>query len=192
MAAAAPPPPPTGPLAEWPCQARAAQDLTLASIYSKPLTLPAGSQDWQADSPVKALVNFIAAPENGPEQGRARIAAFGAAAGPDREARLDLTLVGLVVRTNEFRGIVAYGVREKVQKSEFLAGFLTDARKAVENLPAKEAPAMREMLEKDRLAKAHALGENAEDAALLCHRLDYTESKAKSLADAIGEQIEAK
>lgn len=142
--------------------------------------------------PVRDLVNFIAAPENGPEQGRAKIAAFAPPVGTDRVPDLDLALVGLVARTNEFRQIVAYGVREKVEKSKFLAEFLNDARRAIDNLPANAPAEARKTLEQDRTAKAHALGDNAEDAALLCHRLDYTETKAKRLADAISDQITAK
>lgn len=186
---AAPPPPPTGPLADWPCSPRAAEPLSLDAVYGKPLAIPTGARDWQSTPPVRDLVNFIAAPENGPDQGRARIAAFVPGAGTDRVADLDLTLVGLVDRTNEFRQIVAYGVREKVEKSKFLADFLTESRRAIDQLPANAPAETRKVLEQDRLAKSHALGDNAEDAELLCHRLDYTETKAKRLAAAIDEQI---
>lgn len=156
------------------------------------MSLQAGERDWQADLAVRALVDFVAAPENVPDAGRARIASFGTSAGAERRTSLELTLVGIVARTNEFRAIVAYGVREKVEKSKFLFDYLAEARRAIDSLPATATPEVRRTLEQDRLAKSHALGDNAEDAELLCHRLDYTERKAKRLADEIAEQIEPK
>ena len=180
---------PTGPLADWPCASSDTVELSIAAVYGRPV---AAQADWQADPEVRALVNFAAAPENAPDQGSARLRDLGQAAGPNAPAKLLLALDGIMRRTNQLRAIVAYGIREKVEKSKLLADLLGDARRAETSLPADAPAGERAALEADRLAKARALGDNAEDVELLCHRFDYLERKARRLAGTISSEIDPK
>ena len=184
LAVAAPPPPPSGPLQAWPCSV-APSALTPEGLLGH--AVPAETGDWQTDKPVREVVDFAAAPENAPDTSRPRIEALSASSGPGRQAKLMLARDGIVARSNQLRGIVEYGVREKVEKSKLLSDTLAAAKQALAGLP-QDAPADRRVaLEQDRAIKGKALGDNAEDAELLCHRYEYIARKAQRLGAAIIE-----
>jgi hypothetical protein len=188
-AVAAPPPLPTGPLPEWPCKAEQTPPLTAAAIFGAPLPGPAPQGDWRADPAVKAAVDFAAAPENAPQFGTERIAALARAAGPNKRQELLTALTGIVERTNALRGFITDGIAEKVVKSKLLAERLEALDHDLAAMPADAPPEQRRVLAQGRDGVRRALGDNAEDAELLCHRLDYARKKAERLAAAIGEQI---
>ncbi len=168
-----------------------ADPLTVDSLLPHPLALPARNSDaWKTDPRVRAVVDFAAAPENVPDLGIARIAALAREDGPSDAQALPLVLDGVVARINQLRGFIRDGVTDKVAQSHLLADEVAGDDRALAALPAGDPPERRTALEQARRRNRAALGDRAEDAELLCHRLDYTARKARLLGAAIAEQIE--
>ena len=147
------------------------------------------ADDWQADPDVRSTVNFAAAPETVPDAGETKIKSLAAGSSGDRGARLELVAAGLVDRSNQLRAIVREGILGKVEQSKLLSDQYAAARQALAGLPADASANQRHDLEVDSRAKGHAMGENAEDAELLCHRYGYIERKAQRLVDVVGAEI---
>ena len=189
-ALAAPPPPPHGPLPDWPCNTETRETLTVAGVLSRSVATPSPSEGaWRTDPVVKAAADFAAAPENAPQFGAERLAALAAAAGPHKDRMLLEALDGIVTQTNTLRGIIIDGIGDKVVKSRLLAERLASVEHDLAALPADATPQQRGALTQARESMLRALGDNADDAELLCHRLGYTRHKAERLAAAIAEQL---
>lgn len=179
---AAPPAPVKGPLSDWPCTNARPDALTVQDIYRKPL--PAALPEpgaWKADPRIRSIVSFAAAPENPPEAGAGRIAALGSDPADTRRGELMLVLAGLVDQTNVLRGFIIDGIGEKVVKSRLLAEKLDGFSAALASAPAGRKHDLQDV----RVWTNRALGDNAEDAELLCHRLEYAAAKARHLATTI-------
>jgi len=193
-AAVAAPPAPKGPLKDWPCGSVSVDALTVEALYTKPLPGPlpqAGA--WQSDSVVKPVVEFAAAPENNPELGIDRIKAFGGTADGRKSEEMILVLSGIVERTNTLRRIIIDGIGDKVVKSRLLAETVAQGDRDIAAIPndgSSAADERKKELETARDWNSRALGDTADDAELLCHRLAYTAKKAQRLADAVRDQIE--
>lgn len=185
-------PPQSGPLPDWPCRGVDADPLTVNSLLPRPLPLPVRDGDgWRLDPRIRAVVDFAAAPENVPDLGIARIAALAREAEPGNAQALPLVLDGVVARTNQLRDFIRDGVTDKVAQSHLLADEVAGGDRAIAALRAGDPPERRTALEQAQRRNRAALGDRAEDAELLCHRLDYTAHKARLLGAAIAEQIES-
>ncbi len=185
-------PPQSGPLPDWPCRGVDADPLTAATLLPHPLAMPAHDGNaWKADPRVRAVVDFAAAPENVPDLGVARIAALAREAGSGNTQALPLVLDGVIARTNQLRGFIEDGVTDKVAQSHLLADEVAGGDRAIASLRADDPPERRTAIEQAQRRNRAALGDRAEDAELLCHRLDYTAHKARLLGAAIAEQIES-
>jgi hypothetical protein len=186
---AAPPPVPTGPLPEWPCHGPEDITLSIEQVYGGPPPgQPMAAGAWQTDARVKEAVLFAAAPENPPNRGVARITAL-ARSSDDRERDLSLLLGGIIERVNALRAILKDGVGDKVAKSRLLSERLAEIEEQQKALPAEASPKQRQALSEAADWTRHALGDNAEEADVLCRRIEYTETKARALAHAVAEQI---
>lgn len=193
-AAHAAPPGAKGPLKDWPCPEPRVDALAAEALYAKPLpaALPAPSA-WQSDPEVKPVVEFAAAPENNPNLGAQRIAELASAAGPRKQEALMMALSGIVERTNALRGIIIDGIGDKVVKSRLLFEQVAANDRdlaAVPNDGTSAAAERRSALETARYWNNRYLGDAADDAELLCHRLAYTAKKAQALAGAIRTELE--
>src|ERR687898_3251708 len=93
---------------DWPCDAPLAGRYDPVQVWGSPLpsSLPDG---WRQDPGVREVVEFAANPENPPDQGAKRIAAFAAPLGAEREERLGLGFAGGVDQFNLLRGFVIEG-----------------------------------------------------------------------------------
>jgi hypothetical protein len=193
-AAIATPPAPKGPLKDWPCAEARVDALSAETLYVKPLPgplPPAGA--WLSDSAAKSVVEYAAAPENNPDLGIERIKAFGQTANTRRPEELLLVLSGIVERTNVLRRIIIDGIGDKVVKSRLLAETVAQGERDIAAIPDDGTSAASEHkkgLETARYWNSRALGDTADDAELLCHRLAYTAKKAQRLVDAVRDQIE--
>ena len=193
-AAQAAPPAAKGPLKDWPCPEPRVDALTAEGLYAKPLpaALPAPSA-WQSDPQVKPVVEFAAAPENNPDLGTQRIGELASSAGPRRQEALLLALSGIVERTNTLRRIIIDGIGDKVVKSRLLAELVADNDREIAAVPndgTSAAAERKKALETARYWNNRYLGDAADDAELLCHRLAYTAKKARVLAGAIQTELE--
>jgi len=189
-ALAAPPPPPTGPLPDWPCPAPQAGPLTPESVLGTklPAPLPAAGA-WQHDAPARTVADFASAPENPPQSGIARITAFGAGAGADRQAAMLLVLQGVVERSNALRDILIQGIGDKVVRSRLLAEHLRAIDGSIAALPVNASATAKGDLATAKYWAGRSLGDNEDEAALLCHRLGYLERKTRRLGTAIAAAL---
>ena len=193
-AAHAAPPAAKGPLKDWPCPEPRVDALTAEALYAKPLpaALPAPSA-WQSDPQVKPAVEFAAAPENNPDLGSQRIEELASSAGPRKQEALLLALSGIVERTNTMRRIIIDGIGDKVVKSRLLVELIAENDRdlaAVPNDGTSAAAERMNALETARYWNSRYLGDAADDAELLCHRLAYTAKKAQALVGAIRTELE--
>jgi hypothetical protein len=168
--------------------------LSAEALYGKPLPRPLPSSDaWLADPETKSAVEFAAAPENNPELGAERIATFAKTLGGRKEEALIALLSGIVERTNVLRRIIIDGIGDKVVKSRLLAETVSKVERDLAAVPddgSSAATAQRKALETARYWDARALGDTADDAELLCHRLAYTAKKAVRLVGAVRSELE--
>ena len=188
------PPAPKGPLKDWPCEEQRADTLSAEALYAKPLPgpLPAPGA-WLSDAAVKSVVEFAAAPENNPDLGIERIGAYGKTPGVRKPEDMLLVLSGIVERTNTMRRFIIDGIGDKVVKSRLLAETVAQDERdiaAVPNDGTNAALERKKGLETARYWNSRALGDAADDAELLCHRLAYNAKKAQRLVDAIRDEVE--
>ncbi len=193
MAHAAPPVA-KGPLKDWPCAEPRVDALTAEALYAEPLpaALPTPGA-WQSDPEVRPIVEFAAAPENNPNLGAARIQVLARSAGARKREALLLALSGIVERTNTLRRIIIDGIGDKVVKSRLLVELIAENDRelaAVPNDGTSAAAERKNALETTRYWNNRYLGDAADDAELLCHRLAYTAKKAAALAGAIRTELD--
>lgn len=187
------PPVAKGPLKDWPCAEPRVDALAAEALYAEPLpaALPAPGA-WQSDPEVRPVVEFAAAPENNPNLGAARIQALAGSAGARKREALLLALSGIVERTNTLRRIIIDGIGDKVVKSRLLVELIAENDRdlaAVPNDGTSAAAERKSALETTRYWNTRSLGDAADDAELLCHRLAYTAKKAAALAGAIRTEL---
>jgi len=188
------PPVAKGPLKDWPCPEPRVDALTAEALYGQPLpaALPAPGA-WQSDPDVKPVVEFAAAPENNPGLGAERIQELAKSAGARKREALLLALSGIVERTNTLRRIIIDGIGDKVVKSRLLVELIAENDRELAALPNDGTGAAAERknaLETTRYWNNRSLGDAADDAELLCHRLAYTAKKATALAGAIRTELD--
>ncbi|MBV8400537.1 MAG: hypothetical protein JOZ17_17625 [Acetobacteraceae bacterium] len=131
---------------------------------------------------------FAAAPENSPDRAVARVTAL-ARSSEDRERDLSMLLGGVVDRINALRAILKDGVGDKVAKSRLLSERLAEIEEQQKALSAEASPKQRQALSEAADWAHRALGDTAEEADVLCRRIEYTETKARALAHAVAEQM---
>jgi hypothetical protein len=95
---------------DWPCEAPLTERFDPVQVWGSALPRPL-PEGWRQDAAVRDVVEFVANPENPPDQGAKRIAAFAAPLGTDREERLMMVFAGLLDRFDLLRGFVIEGVR---------------------------------------------------------------------------------
>jgi len=185
---------PPGPLKDWPCPAPFAARLTPEALWptALPGTVPS-TETWKADPKARAIVEFVASPENSPRAGTQYIEDFAKANGGIRPDLAMLVLSGVVERANRMRDILIEGIHTAVVRSHILAGavqqndeHLTQAQQQPSDDPAGQPEAIRpDEIKKARLANLRSLDNAGDGADMLCHRYSYDESKAKALAAAL-------
>ncbi len=163
---------PPRPLADWPCTIPFAGPLAPDAILAGAGSLPAGA--WREDPTARSLVDFLSAGENSPAIGERAIADYARKNGPLPERTVLLVVSGLVERGNTLRLVLLDGIKQQIIRSHVLAEALAadDAGGA-----AGTAAARRE--------NRAALDDADDEAAHLCRRISYDESKLRRLAAAL-------
>lgn len=175
-------------LKDWPCKEPLVAPLTAAMVWPAghgrlPDALPP-DRAWEADPPVRAVVEYAASPENSAGFGGDAIARLASEPGRDRQATLTLALSGVVDLTNRLRAIMVDGIGVNVARSHVLADVI-DASAA--EPPATTDPAE---IRQARFWNLRRLDKAEDDARMLCRRIAYTERKLRALAEAISNAME--
>jgi hypothetical protein len=180
---------PPGPLKDWPCQAPFADRLTPEAMWptALPGAVPEG-EAWRSDAKARAIVDFVASPENSPRAGTQYIDEFAKTNGGIRPDFAMLVLSGIVEQTNKMRNILIEGIRTSVVRSHILASAVqqNDQHLALAQKHSSDDPAMQpDAINKARLWNLRTLDDIGDGAEMLCHRYTYDESKVKALAAAL-------
>jgi hypothetical protein len=172
---------------DWPCDMPLADEFVPAEVWGAefPAALPA---EWREDPAVREVVEFAANPENPPNQGARKIAAFAAPLGAGREQRLLLVFAGLLERFNLLRGFVIEGVRDFVLRARILRDAVAQNDAAIAALPADGGAEVEERRRDHVEARSwdvRGMDDAMEEAEFLCRRYSYLGEKLRRLTEAV-------
>lgn len=172
---------------DWPCDLPLVEQFVPAEVWSG--ALPAAPpDDWRADPAVREVVEFAANPENPPNEGAEKIAAFAAPLGAGREQRLLLVFAGLLERFDLLRGYLIEGVRDFVLRAKILQDAVAQNDAAIAALPADGGAELQERRRgyaEARSLDARSMDDAMEEAEFLCRRYGYLDRKLRELTAAI-------
>jgi hypothetical protein len=134
---------------DWPCEQIKVPELSLAAVWSGP-SPDQQPDDWRQDPQVADLVEAIVQRRVPIEDAQARITAFAAQAGDQKQHRLLLVLGGAFSVLNDERGSVMSGLDRFGARQKALAASLrTDNEKlrALRSDPASAAAELNQMMQ---------------------------------------------
>jgi hypothetical protein len=169
---------------DWPCDAPLTERFDPLQVWGSALPRPP-AEGWRQDAAVRDVVEFAANPENPPDQGAKRIAAFAAPLGTDREERLMMVFAGLLDQFNLLRGFAIEGVRDFVLRAKILREAIKRNEAAVSALPTEAHEEQRRDYLEARSWDARQMDDALEEAEFLCRRYDYLEKKLRELTAGI-------
>jgi hypothetical protein len=110
---------------DWPCVQRKVADVSAGQIWQKG-EIPQAAKDLARDKRILEVVDVVAARRTPLEEVEKRIAEFAAAAGSERNLKLQALFVALLDRMNGERGQVISGIerygRHQIELAERLRG----------------------------------------------------------------------
>jgi hypothetical protein len=169
---------------DWPCDAPLTERFDPVQVWGSALPRPL-AEGWRHDAAVRNVVEFAANPENPPDQGAKRIAAFAAPLGTEREERLMMVFAGLLDRFDLLRGFVVEGVRDFVLRAKILREAIEWNEAAVSALPPQAREEQRRAYLEARSWDARQMDDALEEAEFLCRRYGYLDKKLRELTAGI-------
>lgn len=121
---------------DWPCIQRKVSEISPAQVWSGP-PFDAVDKAWRDDDAVAELAAAIASRRTEMADAKAKIAAFAAAAGADRNRRLTLLFAGVLDSINAERSSIMAGISRYARRQHALAEKIASEAAALDRLPAQ-------------------------------------------------------
>jgi hypothetical protein len=120
---------------EWPCVQRKVAEVSAGQVWQKG-DIPGAAKDLARDKRILEVVDVVAARRTPLEEAEKRVAEFAAAAGADRNLKLQALFVALLDRMNGERGQVISGIERYGQHQIELAERLRGEQAALDKMRA--------------------------------------------------------